>query len=119
MIMVMYFWLRLISAYEAKAKALGMSKYKDATQVEGFGTELILFKRADLASDNWWYRANIPGVRGYIRRSTKETELVIAKRVAATAYHNLLGQKSAGLKLGKKKVGEIVQKWFQHLEARM
>lgn len=94
-----------------------MSAYKDATSIDGFGSELILFKRKDLQSDVWWYRANIPGVRGYIRRSTKETELVIAKRVASTAYHNLLGQKSAGLKLGKKKVSEIVQKWFEHLDA--
>ena len=93
-----------------------MSQYKDATSVEGFGTELILFKRADLASEYWWYRANIPGVRGYIRRSTKETEVIIAKRIAASAYHDLMGQKAAGLKLGKKKISEVVQRWFDYLE---
>lgn len=93
-----------------------MSQYKDATPVDGFGTELILFKRADLASDAWWYRANIPGVRGYVRRSTRETEVIIAKRIAATSFHELMGQKSAGLKLGKKKISEVVQKFFTYLE---
>ena len=93
-----------------------MSQYKDATHVEGFGTELILFKRADLASEYWWFRANIPGSRGYIRRSTKETEIVLAKRVAATSYHQLMGQQSAGLKLGKRKIYEIIKLWFDYLE---
>ena len=92
------------------------SKYKDATEVEGFGTELILFRRSDLGNDVWHFRANIPGVRGYIRRSTKETELALAKRAAATAYHNLMGQKAAGLKLGKKKISEVVKLWFSELE---
>ncbi len=93
-----------------------MSNYKDATPVEGFGTELILFKRADLASAFWWFRANIPGNRGYVRRSTKETEVILAKRVAATSFHQLMGQQSAGLKLGKKKICDVIEHWFDYLK---
>ena len=93
-----------------------MSKYKDATYIEGFGSELILFRRSDLGNDVWHFRANIDGVRGYIRRSTKETDLTLAKRTATNAYHTLMGQKAAGLRLGKKKVSEVVNQWFEHLE---
>jgi len=64
-----------------------MSQYKDATEIAGFGTELILYKRADLTSDAWWFRARIEGRRGYIRRSTKEQDLTLAIAAAKKSFY--------------------------------
>ena len=36
-----------------------MSAYLDRTEVRGFGDELILYKRADLNVETWWYRAKV------------------------------------------------------------
>lgn len=92
-----------------------MSQYKDATAIPGFGSELILYKRADLASQAWWFRANIQGRRGYIRRSTKETELPLAIRVATKAYGTLAARQEMGLELGKRKVSELAKRWLSAL----
>ena len=49
------------------------TKYLDKTEIEGFGRNLILYKRPDLDAVTWHYRAKIEGMKGYVRRSTKET----------------------------------------------
>jgi integrase len=93
-----------------------MSQYKDATEIPGFGPELILYKRADLASNAWWFRANIQGRRGYIRRSTRETELPVAVKVATKAYGTLVARQEMGLELGKRKVSELAKRWLNALK---
>lgn len=95
-----------------------MSAYLDRTEVRGFGDELILYKRADLNVETWWYRAKIEGHKGYIRRSTKETELAFAERKARDAYIKLLGKSEAGLQLNVKLVRNVVKDWFAELKNR-
>ena len=93
-----------------------MSQYKDATEIPGFGSELILYKRADLTSDAWWYRARIRGRRGYIRRSTRETDVVLAMSHAKQSYFQLMGLQDQGLELGKRKVSELAKRFFTALK---
>ena len=93
-----------------------MSRYKAATEIVGFGTELILYKRADLTSEAWWFRARVKGRRGYIRRSTKEIDIVLAMSVAKQSYFQLMGRQDQGLELGKRKVGELVKRYFSALK---
>lgn len=93
-----------------------MSQYKDATEIAGFGTELILYKRADLTSDAWWFRARIYGRRGYIRRSTKEQDLILATAAAKRAFYDLMGRQGQGLELGKRKVSELAKRWLNALK---
>ena len=92
-----------------------MSAYKDATEIAGFGTELILYKRADLSSDAWWFRARLDGRRGYIRRSTKERDLILATAAAKRAFYDLMGRQGQGLELGKRKVSELAKRWLNAL----
>lgn len=93
-----------------------MSAYKDATEIAGFGTELILYKRADLTSDAWWFRARIDGRRGYIRRSTKQQDLTLAAAAAKKAFYDLMGRQGQGLELGKRKVSELAKRWLNALK---
>ena len=93
-----------------------MSQYKDATEIAGFGTELILYKRADLTSDAWWFRARIDGRRGYIRRSTREQDLTLATAAAKKAFYDLMGRQGQGLELGKRKVSELAKRWLNALK---
>ncbi len=68
-----------------------MSTYLDSTEIQGFGDTLILYKRSDVSQDHWWFRAKVPGVKGYIRRTTKEDALDRATTTAKTKYVTLLG----------------------------
>ena len=64
-----------------------MSKYVDRFDIPIMGTvSLILYKRPGLDADIWHYRAKVQVKKGYIRRSTKETNLELAKRVADDEY---------------------------------
>ena len=53
------------------------NQYLEKTEIEGFGGNLFLYKRLENANadskDIWHYRAKIVGMKGYVRRSTKET----------------------------------------------
>ncbi len=78
----------------------------------------MLYKRADLENnDAWWYRAKLKGKIGYIRRSTRETERVLAERFAVEEWHNLLGKQKAGLKLTAKLVRDVVKDFFEQVSA--
>ena len=61
-----------------------MTKYLDRIDLDVLGSgSLMLYKRDDLKdNDVWHYRAKIEGKVGYLRRSTKETNVDIAKRIA-------------------------------------
>ena len=62
------------------------NQYLEKTEIEGFGGNLFLYKRLENANadskDIWHYRAKIVGMKGYVRRSTKETNFELAKRKA-------------------------------------
>ena len=88
--------------------------YIDRFFVAGTNEQLMLYKRADLANnDAWWYRAKIKGNKGYIRRSTRETERVLAERFAVDEWHNLQGKHKAGLKLTAKLVRDVIGDFFE------
>jgi len=88
--------------------------YIDRFFVAGTNEQLMLYKRADLANnDAWWYRAKIKGNNGYIRRSTRETERVLAERFAVDEWHNLQGKHKAGLKLTAKLVRDVIGDFFE------
>jgi hypothetical protein len=53
------------------------TKYYELTEVEGFDGRLFVYKRT-VDANVWNFRANIDGVRGYIRRSTKQANLTLA-----------------------------------------
>lgn len=53
--------------------------YIDRFFVAGTNEQLMFHKRADIANnDAWWYRKKIKGNTGYISRSKRENERVLA-----------------------------------------
>ena len=56
------------------------TKYYELTEVEGFDGRLFVYKRT-VDANVWNFRANIDGVRGYIRRSTKQANLTLSTAV--------------------------------------
>ena len=72
------------------------NQYLEKTEIEGFGGNLFLYKRLENANadskDIWHYRAKIVGMKGYVRRSTKETNFELAKRKAEQDYIDNTGK---------------------------
>ena len=68
--------------------------YKDRTESAIYGSRLLIFKRIDLKSDSWWFRATIDGHKGYVRRSCKTSNKEIALNYATQKYEELRFKKS-------------------------
>ena len=60
---------RYLYRFTKNAMVEEATKYLDKTEIEGFGGNLILYKRPDLDAVTWHYRAKIEGMKGYVRRS--------------------------------------------------
>lgn len=93
-----------------------MNSYIDKTPIAGFEEKLILYKRDDVATDNWYYRAKIDGVKDYIRRSTKTSNLDLAKAEAVKQYTELLGKKAANVSLNVIRVRNAAEKWLKEMD---
>ena len=48
------------------------TKYLDKTEIEGFGGNLILYKRPDLDAFTWHYRAKIEGMKAMLEEVLKK-----------------------------------------------
>ena len=89
--------------------------YVDRYDVPATNNQLVLYKRSDLDSDAWWFRAKIEGRKGYIRRSTRETERVLAERVATDEWLNLRQKHGAGLSLTVKLVRDVIDDFLEEM----
>ena len=78
------------------------TKYYELTEVEGFDGRLFVYKRT-VDANVWNFRANIDGVRGYIRRSTKQANLTLAISEAKNGYIELVGRQRQHLTILKTK----------------
>ena len=74
--------------------------YKDRQDSDIYGERLVIFRRNDLANDNYFFRAKITGVGGYIRRSCKTENAAEAMVFARSAYEDLLVRHRGGWCLG-------------------
>ena len=91
------------------------TKYLDKTEIEGFGGNLILYKRPDLDAVTWHYRAKIEGMKGYVRRSTKETNFELAKRKAAQDYIDNTYKFKNKLEINVTYVRTAIQRYLKHI----
>jgi len=88
------------------------TKYYDTTEVEGFEDKLFVNRRTADA-EVWAYRANIEGVRGYIRRTTNEKDLTLAKAEAKKQFIELVGRQKQNLSVKRQKFDEVFKLWLQ------
>ena len=86
--------------------------YKDRQDSDIYGERLIIFRRNDLANDNYFYRAKIAGVSGYIRRSCKTEDAAEAMVFARSAYEDLLLRHRGGLSITKLTVEKFFNDWI-------
>ena len=91
------------------------TKYFELTEVEGFDGRLFVYKRTADANV-WAFRANIDGVRGYIRRSTKQADFTLAE--AKKLYIELVGSQRQNLTIKQQKFDEVFQIWLEEAKKR-
>tara|TARA_B100000965_G_C19600354_1_gene762250 strand:+ start:2768 stop:4210 length:1443 start_codon:yes stop_codon:yes gene_type:complete len=94
-----------------------MTKYLEATYIEGYDNKLMLHKRADLDAKTWHYRAKIQGKKDYVRRSTKQTDFALAKQVAQKEYRDAEYKFLNGLETNITYVRNAINKYFEHLDS--
>jgi integrase len=93
------------------------TKYYELTEVDGFDGKLFVYKRTADANV-WAYRANIDGVRGYIRRSTKQADKTLAIAEAKKSYIELVGRKQQNLVIKQQKFDEVFKIWLKEAKQR-
>src|ERR1035437_1121209 len=69
--------------------------YRDYRDIRGDG-RIILYRRADIQSQNWTARLKIPNTVGYVVKSTKTTDDFEARRFAEELYYQLEGRARRG-----------------------
>ena len=93
------------------------TKYYELTEVEGFDGRLFVYKRT-VDANVWNFRANIDGVRGYIRRSTKQANLTLAISEAKNGYIQLVGRQRQHLTILKTKFDDVFNIWLKEAKKR-
>jgi integrase len=69
--------------------------YRDYRDIRGDG-RIILYRRADIQSQNWSARLKIPNTVGYVVKSTKTPDDFEARRFAEELYYQLEGRARRG-----------------------
>ena len=100
----------MLTSHKERTRRLHLTlmatKYFELTEVEGFDGRLFVYKRTADANV-WAFRANIDGVRGYIRRSTKQADFTLAVAEAKKHYIELVGRQRQNLTIKQQKFDEV------------
>ena len=91
------------------------TKYLDKTETEGFEGNLVPYKRPDLDSVIWRYRAKLEGMKGYVRRSTKETNFELAKRKDKQELIKNTGKIKTNVEVNITYVRTTIQRYLKHI----
>ena len=87
--------------------------YRDRLDSPTYGSRLIIFRREGTTGDAFFtYRAKINGVKGYIRRTIKETEPLKAMMVAEQEYEELRIRHKGGYSLKNLSVDKFFESWI-------
>jgi len=84
--------------------------YREYRDVRSDGS-IILYRRADTISDNWWVRLKIPGHRGYIVKSAKTADDFNARRLAEDLYYQLEGRARRGEAVKSPTFKQVFEQW--------
>jgi len=87
--------------------------YKNRKDSELYGERLLIYQRTDLDSDNYFFRAKISGVKGYVRRSCKTNNAARAMVYAEDSYLDLQSRHKGGMSLTKLTVDKFYLDWLE------
>lgn len=77
---------------------------------------IYLFVRTDYIKPTWFVRIKVPGVRGYISRSSRTTNEYEAYKFAEDLYNESLGKLHAGLNVNAKRISVGISEFIKHHE---
>ena len=66
---------------------------------------IYLYRRSDYKKPTWFIRLKVPGVKGYLWKSSKTADEHAAYKVADDWYNQSLGRLYSGVKLDVKRIG--------------
>ena len=84
--------------------------YRDYRDLRGDG-RIILYRRADTGSANWWVRLKIPGNTRYITKSSKSSDDFEARRFAEDLYYQLEGRAYRGEAIKSPTFNQVFEEW--------
>ena len=88
--------------------------YKDRHDSEIYGSRLVIFRRKDAPADGpFSFRAKIDGTKGYIRRTTKETNPHKAMMLAESGYEDLRVRHKGRFSLKELLVDKLFESWLE------
>lgn len=76
---------------------------------------IYLFQRGDYKKPTWFCRLKVPGVKGYIYRSTRTVDEHQAFKFADDLYNQTLVKVLGGANLNAKKIGEAIKAYVTRL----
>lgn len=88
----------------------GHKHYRDYSDVRGDGA-IVLYRRADSKSSNWWVRIKVPGCPGYIVRSLKNPDLDGATNGARKLFYMLEGRALRGEPVRVPTFKRVFEQW--------
>mgnify|MGYP003587596502 CR=1 FL=1 len=77
---------------------------------------IYLFQRGDYQKPTWFCRVKVPGMKGYIYRSTRSSDEHQAYKFADDLYNQTLVKVLGGANLNAKKIAEAIEGYKKRLE---
>ena len=81
--------------------------------------DITLYTRDDVKDGVWQCRMSLKGHRGYIRRSTQETDIERAKEVSLQILGELRQRQQQNLPLSRKTFAEVAKSFLRDAETRL
>jgi integrase len=79
---------------------------------------IYLYRRSEYKKPIWFIRLKVPGLKGYIWKSSKTTDEYAAYKIAEDLYNEALGKLYAGVKLDAKRISVGIDAFVKHHEDR-
>ena len=92
---------------------MSAKRYPDRQDSKIYGSRLIIHRRPEYKTDFFYFRAKVPGVNGYIRRSCGTDDAARAMLFAESAYEDLLVRHKGGFSLNELTVDKFFYDWIE------
>jgi len=92
---------------------MSAKRYPDRQDSKIYGSRLIIHRRPEYKTDFFYFRAKVPGVNGYIRRSCGTDDAARAMLFAESAYEDLLVRNKGGFSLNELTVDKFFYDWIE------
>lgn len=80
---------------------------------------IYLYRRAEYKKPTWYIRLKVPGIKGYIWKSSKTTDEHLAFSRAEQLYNENLVKSLSGVKINNRRIADALQAYITHLTPEM